>query len=44
VRGPAVVWRLLERPSLLVPLGSIGSQRLQALRAALGVEPQIGSA
>ena len=32
--------RLLEGPRLLVPLGSIGSQRLQALRAALGVEPR----
>jgi hypothetical protein len=35
-----VLWRLLEGSRLLVPLGAVGSQRLQALRAALGVEPR----
>ena len=35
-----MLWRLPEGSRLLVPLGSIGSQRLQALCAALGVEPR----
>src|SRR3984957_15744270 len=39
VRGPVVLWRLLEGPRLLVPLGSVGSEAFQALRAPLGVEP-----
>src|SRR5580693_10425829 len=40
MRGPAVVGRLLEGASLLVPLGAIGPQRLAALRGARLVEPR----
>jgi hypothetical protein len=32
--GPVVLRRLLECTRLLIPLGSIGSQRLEALRLA----------
>ena len=33
-----MLWRLLEGSRLFVPFGAIGSQRLQTLRATLGVE------
>ena len=37
-----MVWRLLERPCLLVPLSAVGSKALQALRTTIGVEPREG--
>src|ERR1700722_6132999 len=43
VRGPVVLWRLLEGSRLFVPFGAIGSQRLQTLRATLGVEAGEGN-
>src|SRR3984885_9350931 len=42
VRGPIVLWRLLECPRLLIPLGAVGPEAFQALRATLGVEPREG--
>jgi hypothetical protein len=42
VRGPVVLWRLLECSRVLVPLDAVGQEAFQTLRAALRVEPGKG--